>query len=95
MACPPALSPPDWLVAEGGLDMPSPILATFWQDMSRGLDAFESCRYLVDTPFPFPWAQVSQERGARSSPGMQFLIITKNYLYFWGVGGRGGLLTSE
>ncbi|PRW56008.1 hypothetical protein C2E21_5243 [Chlorella sorokiniana] len=45
-------------MAEGGLDMPAPILATAYQSLSRGLEAFEGCRYLCDTPFPFSWAQL-------------------------------------
>ena len=31
-------------MAEGGLDMPAPILATAYQSLSRGLEAFEGCR---------------------------------------------------
>jgi hypothetical protein len=26
--------------------------------MNTGIQAFEHCRYLSDTPFPFPWAQL-------------------------------------
>ena len=44
--------------AEGGLGMPAPVLATFYTSLDRGLSAFEQCRYLVDTPFPFSWAQL-------------------------------------
>lgn len=32
-------------MAEGGLDMPAPILATAYQSLSRGLEAFEGCRW--------------------------------------------------
>lgn len=28
-----------------------------WRALSEGFEAFEQCRALVDTPFPFPWAQ--------------------------------------
>ncbi len=45
-------------MVEGAFDMPAPIAAAFWQAASRGLEAFEHARYLVDTPFPFPWAQL-------------------------------------
>jgi hypothetical protein len=45
-------------MVEGAFDMPAPIAASFWQAASRGLEAFEHARYLVDTPFPFPWAQL-------------------------------------
>ena len=38
--------------------MPAPILAAFYTSLDRGLSAFEQCRYLVDTPFPFSWAQL-------------------------------------
>ena len=46
-------------MAEGRLDMPSPILATLWQSIAAAVQSFESCRYLQDTPFPFPWAQLN------------------------------------
>lgn len=46
-------------IAEGGLDMPAPILATLWQTVSASIQSFEACRYLQDTPFPFPWAQLN------------------------------------
>ena len=42
----------------GGLNMPAPILATVWQSINTGIQSFEHCRYLADTPFPFPWAQL-------------------------------------
>jgi predicted membrane chloride channel (bestrophin family) len=45
-------------MAEGGMDMPAPIMATAWQNLSNGLIAFEGCRWLTDTPFPFNYAQV-------------------------------------
>lgn len=28
-----------------------------WRGLDEGFEAFEQCRALVDTPFPFPWAQ--------------------------------------
>ena len=43
---------------KGGLNMPAPILASIWQAMDHSIQAFEQCRYLSDTPFPFPWAQL-------------------------------------
>lgn len=45
-------------ITEGGLDMPPPIAAVMWQDLLVGWQGFETCRYLSDTPFPFPWAQM-------------------------------------
>lgn len=42
---------------QGGLDVPAPILSRPYQLLSEGLTAFEQCRKLTDTPFPFPWAQ--------------------------------------
>ena len=45
-------------MTEGGLDMPAPIMATAWTELGLGLQKFERCRYLIDTPFPFPWAQL-------------------------------------
>ncbi|WIA42693.1 hypothetical protein OEZ86_008645 [Tetradesmus obliquus] len=41
----------------GGLRMPAPILARVYTGLSDGLTAYEQCRKLADTPFPFPWAQ--------------------------------------
>ena len=38
--------------------MPPPVAASAWQAMNSGVAAFEHCRYLQDTPFPFPWAQL-------------------------------------
>jgi len=35
-----------------------PTGVTIWRSLSDGFAAFEQCRALVDTPFPFPWAQV-------------------------------------
>ncbi len=43
---------------QGGLNMPPPILATMWQSLNTSIQSFETCRYLADTPFPFPWAQL-------------------------------------
>jgi len=45
-------------MTEGGLDVPPPIAAVMWEDLLCGWRAFEYCRYLLDTPFPFPWAQM-------------------------------------
>lgn len=45
-------------MVEGGMDMPAPILSTAYTSLQKGLDAFEQCRYLCDTPFPFAWAQL-------------------------------------
>lgn len=34
-------------MAEGGLGMPAPILATMYQSLQKGLEAFESCRRVL------------------------------------------------
>ncbi|KAK9827509.1 hypothetical protein WJX74_006552 [Apatococcus lobatus] len=43
---------------EGGINMPAPIVSRSWQMLSEGYHAYEQCRKLSDTPFPFPWAQM-------------------------------------
>ncbi|KAF8057858.1 hypothetical protein HT031_005804 [Scenedesmus sp. PABB004] len=43
--------------AAGGLRLPAPILARVYTSLSDGMHAYEQCRKLADTPFPFPWAQ--------------------------------------
>ncbi|KAI3436472.1 hypothetical protein D9Q98_005889 [Chlorella vulgaris] len=45
-------------LTEGGLDMPAPILTNMYTSLQKGMDGFEQCRYLCDTPFPFAWAQL-------------------------------------
>lgn len=42
----------------GGLAMDAPVLANVWARISEGYLCFEQCRMLVETPFPFPWAQL-------------------------------------
>ena len=43
---------------DGGLKIEAPILANVWTNINVGVRAFEHCCYLLDTPFPFPWAQL-------------------------------------
>lgn len=57
-------------VAEGGLALPAPILASLWSSLDAGLEAFEQCRYLCDTPFPAPWAQLVVVSAQLSVQGM-------------------------
>lgn len=42
---------------EGGLNIDAPILTRVYQVLSEGMQGFEQCRKIADTPFPFPWAQ--------------------------------------
>jgi len=35
----------------------APTGVSAWRALDEGFEAFEQCRALVDTPFPFPWAQ--------------------------------------
>jgi len=42
----------------GGLNIDAPVLANVWTRLADGYNSFEQCRMLVDTPFPFPWAQL-------------------------------------
>lgn len=42
----------------GGINMPSPVITQIWGTLERSIDAFERCRALSETPFPFPWAQL-------------------------------------
>jgi predicted membrane chloride channel (bestrophin family) len=41
----------------GWITVASPTSNTLWHSLDSGFQAFEQCRALVDTPFPFPWAQ--------------------------------------
>ncbi|KAK9789401.1 hypothetical protein WJX73_006004 [Symbiochloris irregularis] len=45
-------------LAAGGLGTPAPVLANVYRSLTLGYRSFQSCRTLVDTPFPFPWAQL-------------------------------------
>eukprot|EP00210_Caulerpa_lentillifera_P008077 g7712.t1 len=42
---------------QGGLNVEPPILTRVYQVLSEGMQGFEQCRKIADTPFPFPWAQ--------------------------------------
>ncbi|GMH35646.1 hypothetical protein BSKO_03514 [Bryopsis sp. KO-2023] len=42
----------------GGLKIPAPILTRMFSIMSQGMEGYENCRKLADTPFPFPYAQL-------------------------------------
>lgn len=42
----------------GGLGVDAPVLAQAYASLGRAYDGFESCRSVVETPFPFPWSQV-------------------------------------
>jgi len=44
-------------IKTGWATIASPTSGTLWHSMDQGFEAFEQCRALVDTPFPFPWAQ--------------------------------------
>jgi len=44
----------------GGLAVPAPILSRTFQVLSEGMLAFMQARKIVDTPFPFPYAQLVQ-----------------------------------
>ncbi len=41
-----------------GLAVPAPLLAQVYAQISAGFSAFMQCKKLVDTPFPFPYAQI-------------------------------------
>ncbi|KAL4435251.1 hypothetical protein ABPG77_001933 [Micractinium sp. CCAP 211/92] len=41
-----------------GWALPPPSTAGVWLQLSQGWAAFETCRKLVESPFPFPWAQM-------------------------------------
>ncbi|KAL4436630.1 hypothetical protein ABPG75_003769 [Micractinium tetrahymenae] len=41
-----------------GWDLPPPSTAGVWLQLSQGWAAFEACRKLAESPFPFPWAQM-------------------------------------
>lgn len=41
-----------------GLAVPAPLLAHIYVQISAGFSAFMQCKKLVDTPFPFPYAQI-------------------------------------
>lgn len=41
-----------------GLAVPAPLLAQIYAQISTGFSAFMQCKKLVDTPFPFPYAQI-------------------------------------
>jgi hypothetical protein len=42
----------------GGLGVDAPVLATgFYRAFMTGSDAFQQCKKIVDTPFPYPYAQ--------------------------------------
>ncbi|KAI8466896.1 MAG: hypothetical protein J3K34DRAFT_432097 [Monoraphidium minutum] len=43
--------------AEGGLAVPTPVLARAYQLLSDAMSGYEQCRKIAATPFPFPWAQ--------------------------------------
>lgn len=42
---------------EGGIDVPAPLLTRLYHVLSDAMLGYEQCRKLVETPFPFPWAQ--------------------------------------
>jgi predicted membrane chloride channel (bestrophin family) len=44
-------------VKNGWITVSSPTSNTLWSSFDQGYEAFEQCRALVDTPFPFPWSQ--------------------------------------
>lgn len=44
-------------IKTGWMTIASPTSNTLWHALDQGFEAFEQCRALVDTPFPFPWAQ--------------------------------------
>jgi predicted membrane chloride channel (bestrophin family) len=43
---------------QGGINMPSPVIAQLWAILEKAVDSFERCRSISETPFPFPWAQL-------------------------------------
>ena len=44
--------------ASGGLGVDAPVLATgVYRAFMTGTDAFQQCKKIVDTPFPYPYAQ--------------------------------------
>jgi len=44
--------------AEGGVNVPPPVLSRVYQLLSDGHNAFYQCKKIRDTPFPFPYAQL-------------------------------------
>lgn len=45
-------------VREGGLAVPPPVLTRIFAILSDGMLGYEQCRKIMDTPFPFAWAQL-------------------------------------
>jgi len=43
---------------QGGLSIPAPICTRIFQELSTGMLAYNDCTKIVDTPFPFPYAQM-------------------------------------
>jgi len=43
--------------ASGGLQQPAPIIAQAYARLSGGMTSFMDCKKIVDTPFPYPYAQ--------------------------------------
>lgn len=44
---------------EGGLNVEPPIMARVHHLLSEGMHGFDQCRKTAETPFPFPWAQLT------------------------------------
>ncbi|KAL4440997.1 hypothetical protein ABPG77_010428 [Micractinium sp. CCAP 211/92] len=63
-------------MVEDGLDMPAPILATMYSSLQKGLEAFEQCRYLCDTPFPFSWSQLLMAMLLANQFMLPFVIVS-------------------
>ncbi|KAI7843871.1 hypothetical protein COHA_002419 [Chlorella ohadii] len=70
-------------MVEGGLDMPAPILATAYQSMSRGLEAFEGCSSRCPSrwcpQFTLPFAVVS----AITDKALGIALATIVALAYW------------
>ena len=45
-------------IRAGGLAVPPPVLTRVFAILSDGMLGYEQCRKIMDTPFPFPWAQL-------------------------------------
>jgi len=70
-------------ISQGGLAVPPPIATRIWQDLTNGMQGYNDAHIILDTPFPFPYAQILAVLLALLTVSCGYVMATFVSSIFW------------
>jgi len=70
-------------ISQGGLSVPPPIATRIWQDLTNGMQGYNDAHIILDTPFPFPYAQILAVLLALLTVSCGYVMATFVASAFW------------